>query len=67
MAAKWKRRREKHELEVAAGTRQKAKFTKFDLDSNGTVSEKELADAIDTWRGRARSDAMKTDELSDQQ
>ncbi len=45
----------------------KAKFTKFDLDSNGTVSEKELADAIDTWRGRARSDAMKTDELSDQQ
>lgn len=45
----------------------KAKFTKLDLDSNGTVTEQELADAIDTWRGRSPSDAMKTDDLPDQQ
>ncbi|MDX1292464.1 MAG: EF-hand domain-containing protein [Hyphomonas sp.] len=38
---------------TASEAEAKAKFTKFDLNSNGTVSEEELADALAAWRGQS--------------
>ena len=43
---------------TASESEAKAKFTKFDLNSNGTVSEEELADALAAWRGRSDQGAV---------
>ena len=43
----------------------KAKFTKLDLNLNGTVSEEELAEALDAWRGQSSQNAMITGALPD--
>ena len=43
---------------TASEAEAKAKFTKFDLNSNGTVSEEEMADALAAWRGRSEEGTL---------
>ncbi|KCZ88876.1 EF-hand domain-containing protein [Hyphomonas johnsonii] len=44
-----------------------AKFTKLDLDLNHTVTENELARAVDAWRGTDDSESVSAIELADSQ